>query len=102
MHMHELILCVINQAIRIIRIALTSEEIKSYGKFYFFMIKTMITLRKKTNNHLVEFYGRLKTQPQRKSHKVAIIACMNKILKLVFHLIQHNVPYDYNTDSTCA
>lgn len=75
---------------------------KKLRKILFFMIKTMITLRKKTNNHLVEYYDKLKTQPQRKPHKVAIIACMNKFLKLVFHLIQHNVPYDYSTASTCA
>ena len=62
----------------------------------------MITLRKKTKNHLVDYYDKLKTQPQRKPHKVAVIACMNKFLKLIFHLIQYNKPYDYNTARPCA
>lgn len=75
---------------------------KKLRKILFFMIRTMITLRKKTNNHLVEYYDKLKKQPQRKPHKVAVIACMNKFLKLIYHLIQHNLPYDYNTATTCA
>ena len=61
------------------------------------MVKTMITLRKKTNNHIVDYYDKLKTQPQRKPHKVAVIACVNKFLKVAFHLIQHGIPYDYET-----
>jgi len=75
---------------------------KKLRKILFYMMKTMITLRKKTRNHLVDYYDKLKKQPQRKPHKVAIIACMNKFLKLIFHLIQHHIPYDYNTASTCA
>lgn len=75
---------------------------KKLRKILFYMIKTMITLRKKISNHLVDYDDKLKTQPQRKPHKVAIIACMNKFLQLIFHLIQHNVPYDYNTASPCA
>lgn len=66
------------------------------------MIKGMIALRKTTNNHLVDYYDKLKKQPQRKPHKVAVIACMNKFLKLIFHLIHHNLPYDYNTANPCA
>lgn len=71
-------------------------------KILFFMVKTMITLRQKINNHIVDYYDKLKTQPQRKPHKVAIIACMNKFLKVAFYLIQHNLPYDYGTASTCS
>ncbi|MGE7926090.1 IS110 family transposase [Viridibacillus arvi] len=69
-------------------------------KILFFMIQTMITLRQKTKNHLVEYYDKLKTQPQRKPHKVASIACMNKFLKVAFHLITHEITYDYETAST--
>ncbi|MFK4998534.1 hypothetical protein ACI2OX_18100 [Bacillus sp. N9] len=56
----------------------------------------------KNKNHLVEYYDRLKTQPQRKSHKVAVIACMNKFLKVAFHLNQHDLPYDYETATICS
>ncbi|WP_033826333.1 IS110 family RNA-guided transposase, partial [Bacillus andreraoultii] len=71
-------------------------------KILFFMIKTMITLRQKTKNHLVEYYDKLKTQPLRKPHKVASIACVNKFLKVAFHLIAHNITYDYEAASTCS
>ncbi|MGN7479887.1 transposase, partial [Solibacillus silvestris] len=70
---------------------------KKLRKILFFMIMSMISLRKKTDNHLVEYYDYLKKQPQGKPHKVAVIACMNKFLKVTFHLIQHNLPYDYET-----
>lgn len=75
---------------------------KKLRKILFFMIKSMITLRKTTKNHLVDYYDKLKTQPQRKPHKVAIIACMNKFLKLVLHLILYNLPYNYCTATSNA
>ena len=64
-------------------------------KILFFMVKTMITLRQKIKNHFVEYYDKLKTQPQRKPHKVECVACMNKFLKVAFHLITHGITYDY-------
>lgn len=75
---------------------------KKLRKILFFMVKTMITLRKKTKNHLVEYYDKLKTQPQRKPHKVASVACMNKFLKVAFHLITHGILYNYETASTSS
>ncbi|WP_165820826.1 IS110 family RNA-guided transposase [Pueribacillus theae] len=71
-------------------------------KILFYMVQTMITLRKKTQNHIVDYYDKLKTQPQRKPHKVASIACVNKFLKVAFHLITHNITYDYETAFTCS
>lgn len=64
-------------------------------KILYFMIMTMISLRKKSPNTIVEYYDRLKTQPQSKPHKVAVIACVNKFLKVAFHLIQHDTHYNY-------
>lgn len=64
-------------------------------KILFFMIKGMIMLRKKTQNHIVEYYDKLRTQPHKKPHKVACIACMNKFLKVIFHLITRETTYDY-------
>lgn len=71
-------------------------------KILYFMICTMITLRKKTNNHLVDYYDQLKKQPQRKPHKVAVVACMNKFLKVAFHLITHGITYEYETATNCS
>ncbi|MGG2107318.1 IS110 family transposase [Lysinibacillus pakistanensis] len=70
---------------------------KKLRKILYFMICTMITLRKKTDNHLVDYYNKLKTQPQRKPHKVAIVACINKFLKMAFQLLTHGTLYDYES-----
>lgn len=64
-------------------------------KILYYMIQTMIRLRKKTQNNIVEYYDKLKTQPQRKPYKVASIACVNKFLKVAFHLITHDLTYNY-------
>lgn len=73
---------------------------KKLRKILYFMIMSMISLRAKTNNHLVDYYDRLKKQPQKKAHKVAVVACINKFLKVAFHLIQHGILYDYGASST--
>lgn len=65
-------------------------------KIIYFMVRTML-MRKGQTNHLVDYYYKLKTQPQRKPHKVAIVACMNKFLKVAFHLITHDILYDYES-----
>jgi len=76
---------------------------KKLRKILFFMVMSMISLRKKSKNHLVDYYDRLKKQPQKKPHKVAVVACMNKFLKVAFHLIQNNLPYDYDiAASNCS
>ncbi|MGN7411002.1 IS110 family transposase, partial [Sporosarcina sp. SAFN-010] len=64
-------------------------------KLLYFMVMTMITLRKRSQNSIVDYYDHLKKQPQSKPHKVAVIACVNKFLKVAFHLIQHGIPYNY-------
>ena len=75
---------------------------KKLRKILFYMIQTMITQRRKANNHLVDYYDKLKTQPLRKPHKVASIACVNKFLKVAFHLITQQKTYDYETATTCS
>lgn len=70
---------------------------KKLRKILFFMICTMITLRKKTQNHIVDYYDKLKTQPQKKPHKVAVVACINKFLKMTFQLLTHGILYDYES-----
>lgn len=64
-------------------------------KILFFAIQNMIRQRRFGSNHLVEYYDKLKTQPYNKCHKVASIACVNKLLKCLFHLITHNLHYSY-------
>ena len=55
-------------------------------KILYFMVMSMISLRAKTKNTIVDYYDQLKKQPQGKPHKVAVIACVNKFPKVAFHL----------------
>ncbi len=68
---------------------------KHLRKLLFLIIQNMIKQRRYRQNHIVEYYDKLKTQPYNKCHKVASIACVNKLLKLLFYLITHNMHYDY-------
>lgn len=63
----------------------------------FFMIGSMLSAKGKKINHFTDYYFKLKKQPYNKHHKVAIVACMNKFLKVAFHLIQHDILYDYES-----
>ncbi|WP_066070706.1 IS110 family transposase [Neobacillus soli] len=68
---------------------------KHLRKLLFIIIQNMIKLRRIGNNHIVDYYDKLKTQPYNKCHKVASIACVNKLLKNIFFLVTHNLNYDY-------
>lgn len=68
---------------------------KHLRKLLFLIIQNMIKQRRYGQNHIVEYYDKLKTQPYNKCHKVASIACANKFLKLLFHLITHDIHYEY-------
>ncbi|MEY8190358.1 IS110 family transposase [Peribacillus simplex] len=72
---------------------------KHLRKLLFLIIQNMIKQRRYGQNHIVEYYDKLKTQPYNKCHKVASIACVNKLLKNIFFLISHNMNYDYGLAS---
>lgn len=64
-------------------------------KLLFNTIENMIKLRRFGQNHFVDYYDKLKKQPYNKYHKVAVIACINKLLKTIFFLVTHNMNYEY-------
>ncbi|MGG4492332.1 IS110 family transposase [Metabacillus idriensis] len=65
-------------------------------KILFFMICAML-MAKGRPNHIVDYYYKLKSQPMRKPHKVAIVACINKFLKVTFQLLTQGILYDYES-----
>ena len=69
---------------------------KHLRKILYFMIQGMLMLKAKPN-HFADYYYKLKKQPQRKPHKVAIIACVNKFLKVTFQLLTRGILYDYES-----
>ena len=52
------------------------------------------------SNHIVDYYGKLKSSPISKRDKVAIVACMNKTLKCLYAMVLTGTKYRYRyTDS---
>ncbi len=68
---------------------------KHLRKLLYIIIQNMIRLRRLGQNHFVDYYDKLKKQPYNKCHKVASIACVNKLLKTIFFLVTHNMNYEY-------
>jgi transposase len=68
---------------------------KRLRKLLFIIIQNMIKARRFGGNHIVDYYDKLKKPPYNKCHKVAAVACMNKLLKTLFILVTRNSHYDY-------
>ena len=68
---------------------------KHLRKLLYIIIMNMIKQQRFSQNHLVDYYQKLKKQPYNKCHKVAVVACMNKLLKTIHHLVTHQLRYDY-------
>jgi len=64
-------------------------------KILFFTIRNMLKTQNTAPNHIVDYYYKLKKQPYSKRDKVAVIACMNKLLKVTHYLVNKNELYDY-------
>ncbi len=65
-------------------------------KILFFIVKNMIKAQHAAPNHIVDYYYKLKKQPLPKKEKVAIVACMNKLLKCLHAMIRNGTKYDYS------
>lgn len=61
----------------------------------FFTIRNMLKTQRTAPNHIVDYYYKLKKQPYSKRDKVAVIACINKLLKVTHYLVNENELYDY-------
>lgn len=70
---------------------------KHLRKLLYLIIQNMIKIRRFGQNHFVDYYDKMKKQPYNKCHKVASIACVNKLLKTIFFLVTHNKNYDYRS-----
>ena len=59
------------------------------------MIKSMLRNQGRINNHLVDYYYKLKEPPYSKKDLVAQIACVNHLNRTIMHLVHTNQSYDY-------
>lgn len=64
-------------------------------KILFFVVRNMLRKQKSAPNHIVDYYYKMKKQPFNKHDKVAMVACMNKLLKVIHFLVLKNETYDY-------
>src|SRR5690625_101511 len=65
-------------------------------KVLYFIVRNMIRQQKSAPNHIVDYYYKLKKQPHPKKDKVAVVACMNKLLKCIYSMVRNNTKYDYS------
>ncbi|MBW4803363.1 IS110 family transposase [Loigolactobacillus coryniformis] len=66
----------------------------------YLIVRNMIRQKAAASNHIVDYYGKLKSSPISKRDKVAIVACMNKTLKCLYAMVLTGTKYRYRyTDS---
>ena len=80
---------------------IAQEHMNKHGnpkarKNLYFIVMNMIRQQAAGPNHIVDYYYKLKTQPSPKKHKVALIACINKLLKCLYSMVRHSSTYDYS------
>lgn len=68
---------------------------KVLRKILYLIILNMIRTKTIENNHIKEYYYRLKSEPMNKCHKVAVIASINKFLRTFFYLVAQDTLYNY-------
>ena len=61
----------------------------------FYTVRNMLKVQKSGPNHIVDYYYKSKKQPYSKRDKVAMVACINKLLKVIHFLVLKNELYDY-------
>jgi len=65
-------------------------------KILYLIVRNMIRQQKAAPNHIVDYYYKLKRQPISKKDKVAVVACMNKLLKCIYSMVRKNTKYEYS------
>lgn len=81
------------------------DRINKRGNYHlrhllYIIIENMIKQKKSYLNHIVDYYYKQK-ELYNKCHRVAVVACMNKFLKTIKHLIQKDTYYDYELALSC-
>ncbi|MCU5745757.1 IS110 family transposase [Staphylococcus sp. SQ8-PEA] len=68
---------------------------KKARRLLFWVVMNIIRGQRHYNNHIIDYYYKLKKQPNEKSHKTAVVACINRLLKTIHYLIVNHKLYDY-------
>lgn len=68
---------------------------KKARRLLFWVVMNIIRGQRHYDNHIIDYYYKLKKQPNEKPHKTAVVACMNRLLKTIHYLVTNNRLYDY-------
>lgn len=68
---------------------------KKARRLLFLVVMNIIRGQRNYNNHIVDYYYKLRKQPNEKSHKTAVVACINRLLKTLHYLVNESKLYDY-------
>ncbi|BAQ57924.1 transposase [Lactobacillus acetotolerans] len=63
------------------------------------MIISMLRNKARIQNHLVDYYYKLKEPPYSKKNLVALVACANHLNRTIMNLVYTNQIYDYQKAS---
>lgn len=62
---------------------------------FYFIVRNMLRVQRTSSNHIVDYYYKMRKQPFNKHDKVAMVACMNKLVKVIHFLVNTENLYDY-------
>ncbi|WRN50361.1 IS110 family transposase [Staphylococcus aureus] len=68
---------------------------KKARRLLFWVVMNIIRGQHHYDNHVVDYYYKLRKQPHEKAHKTAVIACINRLLKTIHYLVMNQKLYDY-------
>ncbi|MDO0994189.1 IS110 family transposase [Staphylococcus borealis] len=68
---------------------------KKARKLLFWVVMNILRGQHHYDNHIVDYYYKLRKQPNEKPHKTAVIACINRLLKTIHFLVTNQKMYDY-------
>lgn len=69
---------------------------KHLRKLLFLIIQNTIKQQRHEQNHILEYYDKLKMQLYYKYHKAVSIAYVNNLLKLLFQHFTHDIHFYYH------
>lgn len=71
------------------RDTITKNDNKKERRLLFWVVMNIIRGQRHYDNHVVDYYYKLRKQPNEKAHKTAVIACMNRLLKTIHYLVSN-------------
>lgn len=77
------------------RDAINKRGNKKARRLLFWVVMNIIRGQHHFDNHVVDYYYKLRKQPHEKAHKTAVIACINRLLKTIHYLVMNQKLYDY-------